>query len=154
MSEHILSFDTLAGHVGQPVGSSSWIEITQARIDAFAACTDDAQWIHVDVERARRESPLGTTIAHGFLTLALLSRATAEIYAALRTRQALNYGLDKLRFLSPVRAGSRLRAHARLLSVQPRDGGWLQIRTEFTMEIENEDKPALVAVAIALLQPA
>lgn len=154
MAAPALSFDNLADHVGQTVGVSSWIEVPQSRIDAFAACTGDDQWIHLDAERARRESPFGSTIAHGFLTLSLLPIATYEIFGGLKTKQALNYGLDKLRFIAPVRAGKRIRAHAKLLSVERRDDGWVQVRTEYTMEIEGEPKPAMLAVSIGLLQPA
>lgn len=154
MAAPALSLDNLADFVGQHVGTSAWINVPQSRIDAFAECTGDRQWIHLDVERAKRESPFQSTIAHGYLTLSLLPIATYEIYGGLKTKQSLNYGLDKLRFISPVRAGKRVRAHAKLVSVERRDDGWVQVRTEYTMEIEDEPKPAMVAITIGLLQPA
>ncbi|MBL8230445.1 MAG: MaoC family dehydratase [Bryobacterales bacterium] len=135
----------LAELVGQEVAVGDWLEITQERIDAFASATDDHQWIHVDVERAKRESPFGTTIAHGFLTLSLLSRFA---YAALEIRQpfkmTINYGLNKVRFVSPVRCGARIRTRHQLLEVSEVKGGW-QSRWQVTVDIEGSDKPACVA---------
>jgi acyl dehydratase len=148
-----LTFDNLRERVGQPVGTSSWIEVPQSRIDAFADCTEDRQWIHIDVERARRESPFGAPVAHGFLTLALLPITTYELFAGLGAKKSVNYGMDKLRFIAPVKAGARVRNHVKLLSAEPREDGFWLIRTENTVEIEGEPKPALVAVSLGLFSP-
>lgn len=148
-----LSFDTLPHFVGRSLGTSAWVQVPQSRIDAFADCTEDRQWIHIDVERARRESPFGAPVAHGFLTLSLLPITTYELLAGLNARKAVNYGLDKLRFLAPVRAGARVRNHLKLLDAQRRDDGFWLLRTENTVEIEGEDRPALVAVSLGLFSP-
>lgn len=142
----------LAARAGQELGVSSWIEIDQARIDAFAACTGDHQWIHVDVERACRESPFGGTVAHGYLTLSLVAPSTLEVVGArVAARQALNYGLDKVRFLAPMRAGRRVRNRIALVAVEAKGDGRFLVTTENTIEIDGEAKPALVATALALL---
>jgi acyl dehydratase len=143
---------TVREFIGRELGVSGWRTIDQDRIDAFARCTDDDQWIHVDVERAKRESPFGGTIAHGYLTLALLSPMQNEIGTIPPdAKQAINVGLDKLRFLSPVRAGARLRMHATLLEVEDRGKGRLLLRTQNTFDIEGEDKPALTVESLALV---
>jgi acyl dehydratase len=131
--------------IGQEVGISRWFEVSQARIDAFADCTEDRQFIHVD-ETAAKATPFGGTIAHGFLTLSLASAMSYEAVAPLDgLTMGINYGFDKLRFLAPVRAGSRVRGRFRLLSVEDKhDGRWL-LKHELTVEIEGADKPALVA---------
>jgi acyl dehydratase len=146
----LLTKDNLRDHVGQSIGTSSWIEVPQSRIDAFADCTEDRPWIHIDVERAKRESPFGAPVAHGFLTLSLLPIATYELLGALKATKSVNYGMDKLRFMSPVPAGSRVRNHMKLLAAEPRDDGWTLLRTENTVEIEGQAKPALVAVSLGL----
>ena len=117
----------LADMTGQEIGVSSWIEVGQRRIDEFAHCTEDRQWIHVDVERAARESPAGGTIAHGYLTLALLAPTGMEILVPrVRAKQILNYGLDKVRFLAPVLAGKRVRNRIKLAAAEDKGGGrWL-----------------------------
>jgi len=123
MSDQALEPADLADLVGQEIGVSSWHLVDQARIDAFAACTEDHQWIHVDVERAARESPFGGTVAHGFLTLSLLAPTSFELLMSrIRVRQAVNYGLDTVRFIAPVRAGKRVRNHIRLLAVEEKGG--------------------------------
>lgn len=131
--------------VGSEVGVSDWLEVDQARIDAFAAATNDHQWIHVDAERCRRESPFGTTIAHGFLTLSLLSQFS---YATIAVKQpfamTINYGSNKVRFVSPVLCGSRIRSRYKLEEVAPVPGGW-QTRWQVTVEIDGQPKPACVA---------
>ncbi|UUX95462.1 MaoC family dehydratase [Aquabacterium sp. J223] len=137
------SLDDLQARVGQPIGSSDWFTVDQARIDAFAECTEDRQWIHVDPERARA-SPFGTTIAHGFLTLSLLSAMVAQAYQVAGTRMGVNYGFNRVRFTAPVPVGSRVRAHFRLLAVEPIAGGQ-QVTTEVTIEREGADKPVCVA---------
>ena len=146
----LLNQDNLLGLVGQSIGTSSWIKVEQSRIDAFAECTGDRQWIHIDVERARRESPFGAPVAHGFLTLSLLPIATYELLSGLNATQSVNYGIDKLRFMSPVLVGSRVRNHMKLLAAEPREDGWTLLRTENTVEIEGQAKPALVAVSLGL----
>jgi len=142
----------LAKHVGDEIGVSSWINVDQQRIDEFAHCTEDRQWIHVDAERAARESPLGVTVAHGFLTLALLAPTGFEVlFHRVDARQVLNYGLDKVRFLAPVRTGKRVRNHVKVAAVEGKGEGRVLLTTENTFEIEGEDKPALVAFSLAML---
>jgi len=142
----------LAAHVGQEIGVSSWIRIDQDRIDEFAHCTEDHQWIHVDVVRAAKDSPFQGTIAHGFLTLSLVAPTSFDILLArVELKQAMNYGLDKVRFLAPVRAGKRVRNRVKVVAAEDKGGGRLLLTTENTFEIEGEDKPALVAVALAML---
>ena len=137
--------DALQGLIGQEVGVSRWIEVSQARIDAFADCTEDHQFIHVDPEAARA-TPFGGTIAHGFLTLSL---ASAMSYDAVRPLDGVvmgvNYGFDKLRFLAPVPVGSKVRGRFKLLSAEDKGGGRWLIKHELTVEIEGGDKPALIA---------
>lgn len=147
----LLTRDTLPLFVGKSIGTSAWVDVPQSRIDAFADCTEDRQWIHIDVDRAKRESPFKAPIAHGFLTLSLLPITSYELMAGLKPTKSVNYGMDKLRFMSPVAAGSRVRNHIKLLSVEPRDDGWTLLRSENTVEIEGQDKPALVAVTLGLL---
>lgn len=149
-----LSFDTLPQFVGQPLGTSAWIDMPQSRIDAFADCTEDRQWIHIDVERSLKESPFGAPVAHGFLTLSLLPITIYEVFDALKARKSVAYGIDKVRFISPVRAGARVRNHIKLLSAERRDDGFWLLRLEHTVEIEGEPKPALIAVTLGLLSPA
>ena len=128
-----------------------WIDVTQERVDAFAAVTDDQQWIHVDPARAA-EGPFGTTIAHGFLTLALVAPTSFEILLSrVQVKQAVNYGLEKVRFLAPVRAGKRVRNHVKVTGVEDKSNGRVLLTTENTFEIEGEDKPALVALFLAML---
>ena len=141
-----------ADFMGQELGVSSWQLIDQDRINAFADCTGDHQWIHVEVERAKREGPFGGTIAHGYLTLSMLAPLQQEIGVIPEDAgQAINYGLDKLRFVTPVKAGSRIRMRVKLLSVEDRGKGRLLLRTENAFEIEGEDKPALTAESLALV---
>jgi acyl dehydratase len=143
--------ERLQAQIGQEVHVSDWYEVTQARINAFADATGDHQWIHVDPERAARESPWKATIAHGYLTLSLypmlrgLVAADRPLFEGVR--QVINYGLDKLRFPSAVVAGSRIRAHCVLQKVEPVSGG-LQLTEQYTVEIEGQPKPACVAEAI------
>ncbi|HMA37387.1 MAG TPA: MaoC family dehydratase [Chloroflexia bacterium] len=155
MGRAVYDPSTGAQLVGQELGVSDWLTIDQERINQFAACTGDHQWIHVDVERAQRHSPFGTTIAHGFLTLSLLaSEQLALDFVPTGLAQVLNYGLDKVRFLAPVKAGARIRNRVVLLSVEPQDKGRLLVKFQNTVEIEGESKPALVAEMLALLFPA
>jgi acyl dehydratase len=144
----------LQQRIGQEIHVSEWVDVTQARIDAFAEATGDHQWIHVDPARAVRESPYRATIAHGYLTLSLypmlrgLVAADRPVFPGVK--QVINYGLDKLRFPSAVRAGSRVRAHCTLLKVEEVPGG-LQVTEQFSVEIEGQEKPACVAAAIMRL---
>lgn len=137
------------GAQGEPLGTSEWRTITQHQIDLFAEATDDHQWIHVDAERAAT-GPFGTTIAHGFLSLSLLAAFSQELIALEGVRMAVNYGLDRVRFLTPVPVGSRVRSSAELLAAVPTDAG-IRITVRHTVEIEAQSKPALVADAIAML---
>jgi acyl dehydratase len=152
MSETRLQPAQLLTRVGTELGISSWITIDQARIDEFAHCTGDHQWIHVDVERARRERPSIGTVAHGYLTLSLLAPTTFEVLSAcLETKEALNYGLDKVRFVNFVPAGARVRNRIKVVAVEDKGNGRWLLTTENTVEIDGQSKPALVAVALALL---
>lgn len=141
-----ISRDEYLNLVGKEIGVSSWHLIDQPRIDRFAEVTEDHQFIHVDPERAGRETPFGTTIAHGFLTLSLLSVFAYEVLPSLEgAAMGVNYGFDKLRFLSPVKSGSRVRGRFTLTGATMRSPKELLARTGVTVEIEGEDKPALVA---------
>jgi acyl dehydratase len=139
--------------VGQELGVSSWVTVDQRRIDQFAECSGDRQWIHVDVERAKRESPYRAPIAHGYLTLSLVAPLQMEIGAVpTDAGAAFNYGLDKVRFLAPVKAGARVRLRVALIDVEKKGGG-VVLKTSNTLEIEGSDKPALVAESLALITP-
>jgi len=152
MTREGYSLRTIAEFVGRPLGVTDWVEIDQKRIDQFAECTDDRQWIHVDVERAVRESPFGSTVAHGYLTLALLARFTYEVgLVPADANQAFNYGLDRVRFMTPVHAGARVRDRVTLLTAEEKSPGRVLIKAQHTIEIEGEDKPAMVADALAML---
>ena len=141
----------IPARIGTEVGVSGWIVIDQARIDAFADATEDRQFIHVDPDAATR-TPFGGTVAHGFLTLSLLSRMAAEAMLVPATlKMAVNYGLDRVRFIAPVRSGKRIRGRFVLDSVEEKAPGQLLIRHTVTVEIEGEDKPALTAQWIGLL---
>jgi len=146
------SIATLPDFVGREIGVSEWIAVNQSHIDAFAACTGDRQWIHVDVERAERESPFGCTIAHGYLTLSLLASLAIEVGLVPKDASAaLNYGLDKVRFMAPVKAGARVRNRVVLLSAEDKSGGRVLLKTQNTLQIEGEQKPALIAEALSML---
>jgi acyl dehydratase len=134
--------------IGQPIGPSEWVEITQDDIDTFARLSRDDQWIHVDVERAERESPFGTTVAHGNLTLSLIDGFRRELIHQEGVKLGINYGWDKVRFPAPVPAGSRVRATAEIASVEELEGGWYHVVTKFTLEREGGDKPVCVADAV------
>ena len=138
------NLEELAAKVGQEVVVSDWLEVTQERIDQFADATGDHQWIHVDVERARRESPFGTTIAHGFLTLSLLSHFLNSSLEFGNSKMGVNYGCNRLRFTAPVKSGSRLRARLKLKEFQRIEGG-VQMIWDVAMECEGREKPVLVA---------
>ena len=135
---------SLEGRVGEEVAVSPWLEITQERIDNFAKAVDDFQWIHVDPKRAAA-SPFGATIAHGFLTLSILSHLSESTFSFSDRRMGINYGLNRVRFTSPVPVGSRVRARFTLQKYEPIEGNGVQVTWNTTVEIEGKDKPALVA---------
>lgn len=143
------SAEQLKAAVGEDLGHSDWLQITQDRVNTFAEATGDHQWIHVDVERAKKESPFGAPIAHGFLTLSLVSMLNWQIYTIENTKLGINYGSNKIRYINPVVVGSHVRLQSTLTSVEDASGGALQIVTTGTMEIESQDKPALVAEVIS-----
>ena len=134
--------------VGQDIGTSSWVTIEQERIDKFAEATGDHQWIHVEPERAK-DGPFGSTIAHGFLTLSLIPALGWEVYTIEGARLSINYGLNKLRFITPVKVGSRVRAHLTLVAVDDVPGDALQVATTVVLELEGAEKPAAVAETLA-----
>lgn len=140
-----MTLSELRSRVGEEIGTSSWHTVTQDQIDRFADVTGDDQWIHCDVERARRESPYGTTIAHGFLTVSLMSKFSRETISIEDPyKMRINYGLNRLRFTGGVPAGSRIRAHFTLNSIKDVDGG-VELAWGVSVEVEGRDKPALVA---------
>ena len=143
---------TLREFVGHEIGASAWVAVDQRRIDAFADCTGDRQWIHVDVERARRESPYGTTIAHGYLTLSLAAPLSLEVgVVPADAAAALNYGLNNVRFIAPVRSDARVRNRVVLLNAEDKADGRVLLTIRNTIEIEGETKPALVAESLAMV---
>jgi acyl dehydratase len=145
MSISEYSITTIEEFVGRELGVSNWV-------DAFAQCTGDTQWIHVDVERARHQSPFGGTIAHGYLTLSLLAALAIEIGIIPKDASAgLNYGLDKVRFMTPVKAGARVRNRVTLLAVERKGAGKAIVKTMNELQIDGEDKPALIAETLAML---
>jgi acyl dehydratase len=138
---------------GQEVGPSEWRTITQEDINEFAKLSGDDQWIHVDVERAKTESPFGTTIAHGNLTLSAIDGLRMELMELDGFKLAVNYGWNKVRFPAPVPAGSNIRATAELVEVEDVGGGWVQIVVRFTVEVEGSEKPCCVADSVGRLLP-
>ena len=143
---------TVSQFVGRELGVSDWVTVTQDRIDQFAACTGDRQWIHVDVDRARRESPFGGPVAHGYLTLSLLAALITEIGVIPHDAvTGLNYGLDRVRFIAPVKTDARVRMRATLTSAEPECDGRTLLKLQSTLEIEGEAKPALVAEVLCML---
>ena len=147
----VASLDEIRSKIGQPIGVSGWIEVGQHRIEQFADATDDHQFIHVDQELAK-QTPFGGTIAHGFLSLSLLSRMAADVMIIPdTTRMAINYGLDRVRFLAPVKSGRRVRGHFTLDGADEKAPGQLLLKHSVTVEIEGEDKPALTAQWLGLI---
>ena len=147
----LATLDEIRSHVGEEVGVSSWLLLDQARITAFAEATEDRQFIHID-PAAAAQTPFGGTIAHGFLTLSLLSRMAAEVMLVPQgLKMAVNYGLDRVRFLAPVKSGKRVRGRFNLDSAEEKAPGQWLLRHTVTVEIENEDKPALTAVWLGLM---
>ena len=147
----LASLDEIRSRVGTEMGQSSWLTVDQPRIDAFADATEDRQFIHID-PAAAAQTPFGGTIAHGFLSLSLLSRMAADAMLIPEgVKMAVNYGLDRVRFLAPVRSGSRVRGRFTLDSIEEKAPGQLLMRHVVTVEIEGEDKPALTAVWLGLI---
>ena len=144
MAAAALNVRELEGRIGQEVGVSPWVEVTQERIDLFAKAIDDPQWIHVDPERAKH-SPFGTTIAHGFLTLSLLSKFIESTFSFADRKMGVNYGLNRVRFTAPLPSGARVRARFKLLKYEKIDGNGVQVTWDVTVEREGSDKPVLVA---------
>ena len=139
----------MKAHVGEDIGSSDWVTVDQAMIDKFADATGDHQWIHVDVERAKRDMPGGKTIAHGFLTLSLVPRLGQTIYRVKQRSRGLNYGSNRVRFIGQVQAGSRIRLRQKIKSVEPVEGG-VRITSENTVEVEGAQRPALVDETVSM----
>lgn len=146
-----VAIDELSSLAGSELGTSVWFEIDQARVNAFADVTEDHQFIHTNRLKAKL-TPFGGTIAHGFLTLSLLTHLTSDISVVPEgTRMGVNYGFDKVRFLQPVRVGRRVRARVTLMSVEERNPGQFLTKSAVTVDIDGEEKPALVAEWLALL---
>jgi acyl dehydratase len=146
------SMVTASQFIGRELGASEWVAVDQDRIDRFAACTGDRQWIHVDLERARRESPFGGPIAHGYLSLSLVAAMVMELgVIPPDATTGLNYGLDRVRFIAPVKAGARVRTRANLLAAEAQGGGRMLLKLNCILEIEGETKPAVVADLLCLL---
>ncbi|HEX2485266.1 MAG TPA: MaoC family dehydratase [Myxococcota bacterium] len=139
--------------VGQALGESAWLEVTQERVNLFADATDDHQWIHVDPARAKA-GPFGAPIAHGYLTLSLVSRFLPEIVAVKAISMGVNYGVDRVRFPSPVKVGARIRARGELLEAEPQKDGSVQAKIRVTIDIEGQEKPACVAETLSRYYPA
>jgi acyl dehydratase len=135
----------LAQHVGKDLGPSDWITVDQPMIDKFAEATGDHQWIHVDVERAKREMPGGKTIAHGYLTLSLVPRLASTLVKVTQVSRGVNYGSNKVRFTSTVPAGARIRLHQKIVKVEPVENNGVRVTSEVKVEVEGQERPALVA---------
>ena len=152
MKKIFQTLQDLADCVGQPVAVSDWITITQAQVNQFAEATGDHQWIHVDVDKAKA-GPFGAPIAHGFLTLSLLPRIFESSIEVVESRMGVNYGLNRVRFMTPVPVGSRLRGHMKLLSSEPIDNDGFQMTWEVSIELEGSAKPACVAESVSRRYP-
>ena len=145
-----VKFADLPGLAGQEIGVSEWLQIDQDRVNKFAEATGDFQWIHVDVERAKAVPFLGGTIAHGYLTLSLIPHLAAGMLNVTGVTHGINYGADKVRFITMVHVGKRVRLRQKLISAEPKSGGWL-LRNEMTIELEGSEKPACVAETLSLI---
>ena len=144
------NFDEFKAAVGQEIGVSDWMEMTQDRINTFAEATGDHQWIHVDVERCKRDMPDGKPIAHGYLTLSLVSRFVAQVRKIEGTRRGINYGSNKVRFISPVQVGARIRGRVKLKAVDDQGPKAVRATYETTVEIDGAAKPACVAETLGI----
>ncbi|MDR5858816.1 MaoC family dehydratase [Halomonas eurihalina] len=149
----IHSLSELEKSLGSTLAISRWFEIDQQRIDAFAELTGDHQWIHCDVERAARESPFGTTVAHGYLVLSLVAAMADDCFRMDGFHSKLNYGLNRVRFIQPVLCGSRIRAHFVPQAVHSKEGGRYQLVTDIDIELEGQETPACAAQSLTLLIP-
>ncbi len=148
----VVKFAELENYVGQEIGHSEWVTIDQDRVNKFADATGDHQWIHIDVERAKRELPTGGTIAHGYLTLSLIPWLGAQIMRIEGVSRGINYGSNKVRFTNMVPVGAKVRAKLKVLGVEAKAGG-KQLTSEYTIEIQGQDRPACVAETIGLVFP-
>ena len=152
MTQSPYTFATMKDHIGSELGVSSWVTVDQTMINQFAECTNDHQWIHVDVDRAKRESPFGAPVAHGYLMLSLIAGMSYEIGAKPEgTVAAFNYGMDKVRFIAPVKVGSKVRLRSTLMAFDEKGPGQYLMKSNNVLEIEGEDKPALIAETLAML---
>jgi acyl dehydratase len=147
-SVEINGVEGMKSALGQEIGPSEWRTVTQEDINTFAQLSGDHQWIHVDIERAKSESPFGTTIAHGNLTLSLVDGFRDELISSTGFALGVNYGWDKIRFPAPVPAGAKVRAKAEVVSVDEVGGGWWQVVTRFTLEVEGNEKPCFVGDSV------
>lgn len=146
------TIDDMKACVGEELGVSEWVTIDQERVNTFADATGDHQWIHVDVERAKKELPTGGTIAHGYLTLSLVPWLGGQISSIKQVSRGINYGSNKIRFTNMVPVGSKVRARQKLLSAEPKAGG-TQLVNEVTIEIEGQERPACIAETISIVYP-
>jgi acyl dehydratase len=153
MTTTVNGIEELKALTGKTIGPSSWREVTQDDINTFAELSRDDQWIHVDVERAKSESPFGTTVAHGNLTLSMIDGFRKTLVRSSGFALGVNYGWNKVRFPAPVPAGSRVRAKMETVSVEEVGGGWYQVVQRFTVEVEGSDKPACVADSVGRALP-
>jgi acyl dehydratase len=149
----VQGIEGLQALLGKQIGPSEWREVTQEDINTFADLSGDHQWIHVDVERAAKESPFGTTVAHGNLTLSMIDGMRLELLSSSGFKLGVNYGWNRVRFPAPVPAGARVRGTAEVTEVEDVGGGWWQIVTRFTVEVEGSDKPACVADSVGRALP-
>jgi acyl dehydratase len=145
--------DDLKSLMGKEVGPTEWREVTQEDIDTFARLSGDDQWIHVDVERAKTESPFGTTVAHGNLTLSMIDGLRRDLIESKGFKLGVNYGWNKVRFPAPVPAGSKVRAKAEVTDIDEVGGGWYQVVTKFTVEVEGGEKPVCVGESVGRALP-
>lgn len=148
--QRIAGIDALQALIGHELGTSPWLRIDQARIAAFADATDDHQWIHLDPLRAEKESPFGTTIAHGFLTLSMLPHLNQQVFAIDNISATINYGMNRVRFTAPVPSGARIRSRVTLKAVEPQGNEGVRATFETRLEIEGQDRPACVAEHLAV----
>jgi acyl dehydratase len=151
MTTTVNGIEELKGLVGKTIGPSEWRQLTQDLIDQFAEVSGDDQWIHVDTERAKTESPFGTTVAHGNLTLSMIDGFRSGLIEASGFKMGVNYGWNKVRFPAPVPAGSRIRASIETLSVDEIGDGWYQVVRKWTVEVEGNEKPACVSESVGRL---